>query len=132
MGFDLHGRGGHFRCGGFGWAFCLRVAHEFGWEPAGTKLTEASPDAQHEAFAEQAAAWQGGYDSNDWQEVADEDAKAIAAALDRAIEARTKAPPAQEEDALFPVDDPVARMEDENALLKRLADFARHGSFVIG
>lgn len=74
MGYDLiGGRGARFHWED--WPKLLRIAEEFGWQPEGTKhpghLTE----------------WNGSYLSNDYQEVTQTDAIAMAAALFRASSA---------------------------------------------
>lgn len=72
MGMDLHGAGGYFRFDVIAWAKVLELARQYGWEPAGTELPEED--------------WNGGYDTNAFQRVTDEDAANIAAALERALD----------------------------------------------
>jgi hypothetical protein len=75
MGFDLIGHGG----ASFGWdewRSCLALAQTFGWRPEGTI---APPHYEHD--------WDGSYLSNDLQEVTDTDARALGAALYRAVAA---------------------------------------------
>jgi hypothetical protein len=54
------------------WSLLLRLGEAYGWQPQATSLSGV-PD------------WAGGYDSADGQQVNAEDARAIAAALQRAI-----------------------------------------------
>jgi hypothetical protein len=66
VGIDLIGHGGaHF--GWDTWRSCLELAKTFGWRPAGTI---APPENEH-----------------DWQEITDTDARALGAALYRAVAA---------------------------------------------
>jgi hypothetical protein len=60
---------------GSAWSFFLRLAEEYGWNPAGSVPPEGV----------QASEWDGGYDSNDGQRVTREDAAAMAAALERVL-----------------------------------------------
>src|SRR5262249_26981115 len=88
MGVDLRGEGGELHLGWPAWSYCLSVAHAFGWEPEGTKPPMFDPPYPNaELQAEAAARWDGGYFTNDYQHVTDSDAKALAAALDRAVAA---------------------------------------------
>ena len=95
MGMDLSGKGGYFRFSNYGWRAALELAHEHGWEPAGTvppKFTvyaldgvtvdEVRTRAERQSYAN----WSGGYFTNDYQVVSDEDAANIAAALERALD----------------------------------------------
>jgi len=71
MGVDLIGHGGasfNWDC----WRKCLDIAIAFGWQPAGTI---APPDYDGD--------WNGGYCSNDFQEVSDSDARALGVARAR-------------------------------------------------
>lgn len=123
MGFDLHGiNGGLWSYNNSAWFFCLKVAEANGWEPLGTRMTEHSPEwaqfsewlAQRgERIEDYAANWTGGYGSNDWQTVSEEDAQALAAALDRAVGGGS-------------------HTADERQVLTELADLARRGPFLIG
>lgn len=71
-----------------GWTYVTRLAVQYGWNPAGTKqepfeaqdittgeVTTIKPDPK----------WEGGYHSNDGQLVTDEDARAMAEALKKAL-----------------------------------------------
>jgi len=114
------------RVGGEDWRPCLETAQTWGWKPAGTLLPYCPPEAEGNPGPDWK--WCGTYLSNDWQEVTDEDAKAFAAALDRAIEARAKRALRNDDDTdLLSNDD----YTDDTDLLKRVADFARQGGFLI-
>jgi len=113
MGYDLQGRGGaSFNTAA--WSMCLNVATAFGWEPAGT----VDPDDCNRE-------WGGAYFSNDYQQVTDDDARALAAALRRALGAlETKEKLTQEQ----------AKACDDIHLsvIRKLADYAEGGRFAIG
>jgi hypothetical protein len=74
MGVDLIGRGGDVSFNWSYWRACLGIAIAFGWQPAGTI---AHPDHDGD--------WDGGYFTNDFQEVSDSDARALGVALHRAV-----------------------------------------------
>jgi hypothetical protein len=63
------------------WGECLTLAEVFGWTPAETE----APAPCHQGGPNRN--WNGNYGTNDYQEVTDDDARAFAAALKRAIEA---------------------------------------------
>jgi hypothetical protein len=95
MGMDLSGKGGDFRFSHQNWRAILELAHEYGWEPAGTKPPEFivyAPDGvtvdevATRSWRQRYANWDGGYFSNDYQVVCDEDAANIADALERALD----------------------------------------------
>jgi hypothetical protein len=95
------------------WRSCLDVAQAFGWQPAGTI---APPDYTAE--------WSGNYYSNDFQEVTDSDAYALASALFRGIAAilHTETVSAKQ----------AAVLREANLVsLFELADRARRGHFSI-
>jgi hypothetical protein len=62
------------------WAKALELARLYGWQPMGTR-PPSIPD-----FDELGADWTGTYLTNDGQVVKAEDARALAAALERALE----------------------------------------------
>jgi hypothetical protein len=72
----------------------LDLAHEYGWEPAGTEPPQwiaTNPDGSidHEMTAMYSRSkenWDGSYFSNDGQYVTDEEAASIADALERALD----------------------------------------------
>jgi hypothetical protein len=76
MGMDLYGKGGDLWFSTHAWRYALELAHEHGWEPAGTE-----PPEQYRQAAED---WDGSYFWNSYQSVTDEDAWSIADALERA------------------------------------------------
>ncbi len=76
---DLCGAGGYFACNHQGWRDMLDVACLHGWVPAGTlapSMNEAGPWE---------GPWSGSYCYNEGQWVTDEDALALAEALDRTL-----------------------------------------------
>jgi hypothetical protein len=95
MGMDLRGEGGYFRSSHRAWGTALKLAWEHGWEPAGTKPPEFTVYASDGVTVDEVATrswrhcyanWDGGYFSNDYQVVSDEDAANIADALERALD----------------------------------------------
>lgn len=83
MGFDLSGAGGYIHFNMLGWENILKMAHAHGWRPLGTVLDlELVYDLPKGSTC---ADWDGGYFSNDYQEVTVEDALNIAAALKNAL-----------------------------------------------
>jgi hypothetical protein len=93
MGVDLSGAGGCKWLSWTGWEKLLKLAHEYGWKPAGTKPPRGivmKPDGSidHEMTAMYSWSeedWDGSYFSNNGQYVTDEDAANIADALERAL-----------------------------------------------
>jgi hypothetical protein len=84
MGMDLHGAGGEFHWTGWQWSALLELAMLYGWTPIGT----AEPnwcDGDGEPVR-RSESWSGTYCSNDYQQVRDEDAAALAAALASALD----------------------------------------------
>ena len=132
MGYDLHGRGGYCCVHIEDWRPCLETAQTWGWKPAGTLLPYGPPEAEGNPGPDWK--WCGTYISNDWQEVTDEDAKAFAAALDRAIKARATAKRARTvavQGNVITLSRDDRRNDVDTDLLKRVADFARQGRFQI-
>jgi hypothetical protein len=123
MGMDLLGNHGDERFSARVWWECLERAIEFGWEPEGTV-----------APTYWLGEWHGEYFGNDWQAVTDRDARALGEALVRAIatlssRVNVQKPNTQALNApLFVKEDPV---DAEIACLRRLADYALKGGFVI-
>lgn len=71
MAMDIsNGNGEYMRFSHFDWAELLKLAYEYGWQPAETEL----------------GGWDGNYTSNDGQLITAEDADAIADALERAFD----------------------------------------------
>ena len=62
------------------WAKALELAQSYGWEPLGTR-----PPSQLD-FYELCAEWDGRYLTNDGQTVNAEDARSLAAALEKSLE----------------------------------------------
>jgi hypothetical protein len=95
MGMDLSGKGGSFRFSQGRWSAVLELAREHRWEPAGTKPPEFTVYAPDSVTVDEVATrverqryanWSGGYFTNDYQVVSDEDAANIADALERALD----------------------------------------------
>src|SRR5262249_37495558 len=91
MGFDLHGRHETVSFNLAGWRYLLETANSFGWQPAGTE----APDLENVGLGSipiepigPARAWNGGYFTNDFQTVTDDDARQMGAALLRAALAK--------------------------------------------
>jgi hypothetical protein len=77
MGMDLSGVGGYFRWTNSGWSDILELGQEFGWIPMGTGPPRG----------ERKASWGvGPYYGNDGQRFYARDARALADALERALE----------------------------------------------
>jgi hypothetical protein len=112
MGVDLIGHGGA-SFNGETWRRCLDIAIAFGWQPAGTI---APPDHDRD--------WDGGYFSNDLQEVSDADAGALGRALHRAVTSVRTGGPLTEEQAKA-----VAGINI--AVVCELADYTVSGHFAI-
>jgi hypothetical protein len=85
MGVDLSGGGRGLYLGWPAWSYCLGVAAAFGWQPEGTEAeTYYNEDGTiYDGLGDAG----GSYFYNEGQRVTDSDAKALAAALDRAIRA---------------------------------------------
>jgi hypothetical protein len=114
MGVDFIGHGG-FSLPWPAWRACFELALAFGWQPAGTVAPSGYPET---------ARWTGTYFTNDLQEVCDDDALALAAALRRAHTAlRTKTLLAKEQTQAW---------EGMSInMVCRLADYAEQGNFAI-
>ena len=113
MGVDLVGHGGeslNWRA----WRSCLELARSFGWNPEGTK----APD-RHEGECP------GYYCSNDYQLVTKTDARAIANALQRAVEVASS-------NARLTTEQENAIAQSDLRVAHRLALYALSGQFLIG
>jgi hypothetical protein len=95
MRMDLSSEGGYFCFSNHAWRAPLKLAHEHGWEPAGTKppeFTMYAPDGvtvdELRTLAERQryAHWDGGYFTNNYLVVSDEDAANIADTLECALD----------------------------------------------
>ncbi len=128
MGVDLFGNGAFEYFNWTNWTFLLRLAYRFGWEPQGTILDDFERDlltmgktlSQEDIryWEERKAEWDGGYSSNDLQQVAAGDARNIADALERALESGS---------------DPETgeSLTDYRALIEDFVQFCRRGAFRI-
>ncbi len=87
MGYDFRNKNGDtFRGAGNTWSLVVKLAHCYGWEPAGTTIPVLGPDTQHGARTPQEAdEWRGAYCANNLQIVNAEDARAMASAVERAL-----------------------------------------------
>jgi len=96
--YDLRGPGGYMKFNVSGWQTILNLARQYGWQPAGTLanvpyLKMRAENAEDPEVAENAEAvvsewvekWAGNYFVNAYQEVTDDDAAALGAALERAL-----------------------------------------------
>ena len=96
MSVTLSHHGDHYYIQNLGWVNLLKLAYEYGWEPAGTELLLAdvvyvNGKVDYEATERFNAPrkdydWDGSYFGSDFQFVTDEDAANIADALERAID----------------------------------------------
>ena len=97
MGMDLHGEGGTERLNNTSWYQLLRLASEYGWQPAGTQENEdffrmrleasdMPEDEIERTVALSKLEWDGDYFFNNYQIVTDDDARGLAEALTRALE----------------------------------------------
>ena len=81
MGYDLsNSAGAYVRFTGSGWGLALAVARHYGWKPAGIPKPAKWDDKKY-------GPWEEEYCMNAGQEVTEEDAGALTAALDRAVAA---------------------------------------------
>jgi hypothetical protein len=137
MGFDLIGlNGGQWGCNFYGWGYLLKVAQAHGWEPMGTQFTghspEADPDEEPGPVTFLATRPTFGYNSNDWQTVVEEDAKNLAAALDRALKSGDPLRYYPDNPDEYEDPDDARGGWDMRQLVTELADLARRGPFLIG
>lgn len=112
MGVDLMGRGG-MSFSWDGWRSSLGVAKAFGWQPAGT----LRPDGIK-------GEWNGTYFANELQSVTDDDARAMARALFRALNAVSTEQPLSTEQK-------KALEEADLGVVMELANYAFSGGFMI-
>jgi hypothetical protein len=97
------------------WHYCLDVAIAFGWKPAGTI-----------APRDFTGDWCGRYYGNDFQIVTNKDARALAAAVHRAVYALST------KQALTKDQAKVCDVDGESVyILRKLADYAAGGTFTI-
>jgi len=138
---ELLGCDWEYDCRAIFWVEILQIAEAFGWKPAGT----LAPRVQYETptgweyYGDPDMEWSGGYTSNDWQRVTDEDARAFSAALRRAIDAVMMESPLTEEQTqamrVFETkryfDFPQEPAKKTVARIAELAVFTSRGGFVI-
>ena len=79
MGVYLSNEAGEFSLSHHGWSQLLLLAHTNGWEPLGTKAPNLPDEMEY------VGEWEGGYTSNDFQTVTDEDASNLVKALVQAL-----------------------------------------------
>lgn len=111
--FDLLRGGCGPRFNLFAWQCCLGTAFYFGWEPAGTDAAEDFPGE-----------WDGDYFTNDRRGVTNEDARALAAALRRAIQALRAGQKLTAKQAKY-------CKREYMDMFRELASFAEKGGFMI-
>ena len=78
MSFELHNESGErFRFSRAGWEYYLNLASDYGWQAVGTLPPDGMTDSD---------SWEKNYASNDGQWVSNEDAEALARALQAALD----------------------------------------------
>ena len=89
MSIELFSCDWEYECNAAFWAGCLTLAEAFGWRPAGTlaPCVRYETPTGWEYYGDPDMEWSGGYCTNDYQQVTDDDARAFAAGLKRAIDA---------------------------------------------
>jgi len=75
MGVDLNGCNETVHLNWACWRHLLKMAHEFGWQPAGTEEPTWPQGLGPKPIL--GAKWYGGYFTNDFQKVTDSDARQI-------------------------------------------------------
>ena len=126
MSFDLNGKGGSVSFSGWNWAFLLKLAIQYGWEPEGTRNPLSHPDSLVSPDTIDPE-WPGNYNTNDCQLVTDTDARSLGQALVRAADDIRKRDPRKSYDR-FCQDVDYA---DYVPLIVELGDFAVSGGFRI-
>jgi hypothetical protein len=93
MGVYLSGKSGDFRFNNANWREVLKLAYDYGWEPAGTEAGQWFDETGRliEQISPDPEMWNGGYFTHDWQWVTDEGTSKIADALERACNAEEAA-----------------------------------------
>jgi hypothetical protein len=86
MGVDLNGCNETVHLNWACWRHLLKMAHEFGWQPAGTEEPTWPQGLGPKPIL--GAKWYGGYFTNDFQKVTDSDARQIGIALLRSVLAK--------------------------------------------
>ena len=136
MGYDLRNEQGDYYGANIGaWGHLTEAALAFDWKPAGTLhlIDDEGGGKRYETFEAR-----GGYFSNDYQRVTDEDARELAAALRRAIAAAEGIKAAKTAKAEFS-DWHNLSARAENAartlnvrLVRTFAEYCEKGGFQIG
>jgi hypothetical protein len=146
MGMDLVGANGRpWRFSAMQWGRVLDLAELYGWIPQGTAPPEL-PDGMR--VLRDGEVWSGGYGSNDYQRVTADDARALAAALEQALDDLPGAEPVHklrvlvlpnsrtircwDPDAPLPTAVEVFAGPDARRQLEGFIRFCRAGGFCIG
>jgi len=131
MSYGLRGKAGAFDINIWGWEFILKAASSYGWEPAGAMINEdfvrqealALQEDPERVLAEYREEWaklpvEETYLYNSWQVVADDDARDLGEAFER---------------ALNDIDNPALDMSEsvEADCFRPFIDFAKAGQFLI-
>lgn len=118
MGMDLEGKGGYFRWTTSAWCDVLALAEHYGWEPTATGPPLGVLKADHSGY----------YFGNDGARVYARDAKALADALERAVEEMPKRRPKAMSSVVDykSIASPAVRES-----LTTFVDYCRKGSFRI-
>jgi hypothetical protein len=85
----MDGEDGHLHLNNATWREVLNIAHDYGWEPAGTEPGQwIDPETGEliEDLSPSPDEWNGSYAANNAQWVTDADAANIADALERALQ----------------------------------------------
>lgn len=113
---ELVGPGGYFLMSAKTWRRVLRLAHGYGWHPAGTEAPEGLPLIDP---------WPGSYIPQSGQKLTDEDARALVEALEQALE---RIP----DDGAAITDPDLAMFGGDNKpWLRNLAGYCRAGGFYV-
>lgn len=152
MSFDLVGRGGHMNLTMNTWTTLLDLAQQYGWEPMETEVNLARARARAQAAGEEFDPddlyWRGSYLCTFGDIVGDQDAKNLAAALERFLsEYPTDEALVGRVWAVYVPDYFVRGIKDverqfgeglevgppalDVATIRQLADFCKEGSFMI-
>ena len=125
MGYDLQSKHDYFSATNGNWDYLTETALAFGWQPAGTVYPIHNEDGGKSYEAGET--WSGGYFTNDFQRVTDNDARELAAALRRAIAA------AEGTEARHLSARAENAMKNLNvSFVRKFAEFCEGGGFRIG
>ncbi len=144
MSFSLGSKAGQFSATNTTWYHILNMAVQYGWEPVGTSASRFDycndvPIGEGETRSD----WDGGYTTNDYQVVEDEDARNMADALERALpdipdvcamtdKISNRGTPYETVDMRIPVNHFEWFSGERKGYLKRFIAFARTGCFRLG